>query len=50
MKTWVRESFEQCNSEKMKDKMEEKLKTFVNKVINDGSAWSINWSLKKLFV
>ena len=49
MKTWVRESFEQCTSERMKDKMEEKLKTFVNTVISDGSAWTINWHLKALF-
>uniref|UniRef100_A0A7M5U9W3 SAC3/GANP/THP3 conserved domain-containing protein n=1 Tax=Clytia hemisphaerica TaxID=252671 RepID=A0A7M5U9W3_9CNID len=49
MKTWVRESFEQCGSERIKDKMEEKLKTFVNQVISDGSAWTINWQLKALF-
>ena len=49
MKKWVRESFEQCNSEKDKDTMEEQLKVFVNNVISDGSAWTINWKLKKLF-
>lgn len=49
MKEWVKFSFEQCENENVKDKMEEKLKVFVNKVINDGSAWTINWNLKKLF-
>ena len=49
MKNWVRLSFEQCDSEREKDKMEEKLKVFVNTVLNNGSAWTINWSLKKLF-
>lgn len=49
MKEWVKSSFEQCEHERAKDKMEEKLKVFVNEVISDGTAWTINWETKSLF-
>lgn len=49
MKNWVRLSFQECDNERSKDKLEKKLRTFITRVLNDGSAWTINWSLKPLF-
>ena len=49
MKEWVRCSFEQCETERMKDKLEKRIKPYINQVIRNLSAWSINWSVKPLF-
>jgi len=50
MKEWVRCSFEQCESERMKDKLEKHIKPYINKVIRNLTAWTINWNTKPLFV
>ncbi|XP_002154762.1 leukocyte receptor cluster member 8 homolog isoform X1 [Hydra vulgaris] len=49
MKEWVRMSFNKCTSEYMKDQLEKPLKAFISQVLNDGSAWTMNWSSKPLF-
>lgn len=48
MKTWVMHSFEQCEGEREKDRMEKYLGTFCQRVLDDGSAWTMNWRLKPL--
>ena len=50
MKEWVRCSFEQCESERMKDKLEKHIKPYINQVIRNLTAWTINWNTKPLFV
>lgn len=49
MKDWVRKSFEHCARERLKDQMEKKMRTFITRVLNDGSAWTMTWDTRPLF-
>lgn len=48
MKTWVMYSFEQAKTERSKDKMEKYMRDYCQRVLDDGSAWTMNWNLKPL--
>lgn len=49
MKEWVRCSFEQCESERVKDRLEKHIKPYINQVIRNMTAWTIDWINKPLF-